>query len=335
MKIIDLEDSNLCTRVYENKTEEYLCKKGNRILVIPQNDKNTYRFVGGRKSEHILVHLCKKNVHKYYEDYHSSLRLYDIQILYADKADISISDNPGIFYFISFDHRDNQLEIPLSTRNTAYINFEPLYCYDNYRLLRPIYEKGYQLLDYSVSHTMQFPKELHLPYQYDEVEIGNLKMYMQGSPKEYDVAMICNGQPRRQKIQAELEKRGIKVYHIMGWGFVRDYEVSKCRMLLNLHAHEEQMGFVTFEELRCVRWMFAGMKIIAETSVNQEELMVTGIEFVDYDELVDRTVKYIRNLKCSVDDDEPEFVPNEVELQKCARARQEKLQNVLKFLNLS
>ncbi len=351
--LIDLNVLKQRFEISNNKTTNYLIKKDDLLFGIAAQDQNYYILYPthsplsstnvdvtvSRKTKKFVISLCKMNIRVFYSDFHDSLEIYDIEILYPDKQTLSILNFSllNVVYFLSFDHRDDQIQIPLQKENSAVCNFEQLYVYSQYKILRKLYEGGRNILDYSFCHKMFIPNELHLPYQYSEKEISLLKQLMK-QPKTYQVAMICNGTPHRITIWKELEKRGITVNHITGWSVARDTEVAKCQILLNVHVDVEQEGYIIFEELRCVRWMFAGMPIISESSKDDDcmsDMHLTGIEFVPYEELIEKVISKLAELKKLEDhDDDNEILEKENKLKQCAKERRDKLEIVLKKFDI-
>ena len=303
------------------KTDDIVIIKGDVRFNIPKNDVNRYvvhpmgnRLVQKKMCINILQHFT----YAYFLDYYVSLNICDIDVLYTNKQHVYEFDfnHPQMFYLISFDFRDKQIQIPVNKVNSAIVNFEPMFAYNLYVPLREFYDKGWNILDYSVSHQMQFPKQLHLPYQCNPVEIDHLKELIRPTP-EYDVAMVGNNTGRRQRAIDELQKLGVKIVFVSGWNDERDSQIGNCKVLLNIHGHDEHTGYIVYEELRCTRWMFAGLKVISEESQDQELLMTSGVDFHPYDELVAKTYEYLQK---------SDYVPNTEELQKCAEERKKKLE---------
>ena len=144
------------------------------------------------------------------------------------------------------------------------------------------------LFDYSIGNVEHLKKicsypSVLLPYkEYDE-ECNRLKFLLATTPKEYDLAFIGNGQRREDKIN-ELRAQGLKIYHIDGkWLDDRDREVAKCRALLNLHFSEE---FLIFEEIRCNRWMSAGLPVLTEDSLYFDATAFKPCISVSFDKIV-------------------------------------------------
>lgn len=336
--LIDLDSIPSKIDIGFNKVHDYIVKKGELFYPIVNSDRNHYILYPTKErrlTKKLVIHLCKINIRPFYSDYHDSLEIYDMEILYPDKITLSTVNlnYPAAVYLLSFDHRDSQDLIPLNLKNSAVINFEQLFLYNQYVVLRKLYDKGVQILDYSIIHNMFCPKEIHLPYQYSNKEITTLKELLK-QKKEFDIAMVANGTPHRINIQKILESKGVSINHVTGWTYARDKEIAKCRLLLNVHVDDEDSGYVIFEELRCVRWMFAGLPIISESSRGddeQEKMHLFGIEFHPYEILVQKVIEKIAQLKrIENNDDDNSQLEREEKLAKCAQERKDKLEIVLK-----
>jgi len=109
----------------------------------------------------------------------------------------------------------------------------------------------------------------HLPYKYNKKEINLLKKLLLNTVKTYDLAFIGESIEKRGDYIRFFTNKGIKINVINKWGEERDKEVAKCKVLLNIHFRED---YQIFEELRCVRWLMAGMVVISEESLNQSEI---------------------------------------------------------------
>ena len=336
MNTVSIDLNTLSNKIELNheKQSNFAIHKGENVFLVPINDRNHYIIyptsTKERKTKKIVIHLCKVNIRVFYEDYHNSLELYDIEILYPGREFLNIVNFNSInaVFFLSQDHRDELSLIPLNKDSSAVINFEQLFVYNQYASLRKIYDKKIQVIDYSAVHVEFMERAMHLPYQYNEKEVSLLKSLIRSQPKEYDVCMVANGTPHRIDIWNELKRRGVRVNHVTGWLLTRDIEIAKCRLLLNVHVDTEEVGYTIFEHLRCDRWMFAGMPIISETSrfdEDQKDLDLHGIMFHPYEELVDKVIEFLAKPQQTNQDDDNE----KLELQAVVDARKSKMDKVL------
>lgn len=126
--------------------------------------------------------------------------------------------------------------------------------------------------DYSASNIKLLKEKMsitstYLPYKYRKEEIEHLKFLINNTPKYYDAAFIGCGD-RRDRILNSI--KGISINKIVGkWDDDRDLEVAKCKILINIHFSED---YKIFEEIRCTRWMMAGMKVISERCLYENEI---------------------------------------------------------------
>lgn len=123
------------------------------------------------------------------------------------------------------------------------------------------------IFDYSLSNIQIFSKlgiaAYHLPYKYNINEVHTLLTLRKTTKKEYDICIIGAGDTRNQAA-TNLREVGFKVLHITNlYADERDKEVAKCEILVNIHFGQE---FRIFEEIRCRRWLYAGMTIISESN---------------------------------------------------------------------
>ena len=106
--------------------------------------------------------------------------------------------------------------------------------------------------------------------------------------KIYDIGFWGVIPERRMKILHELEKKGLKVFFVSRtYGHERDQEMAKCRFHINIHQTEDHK---IFESVRCDPWLKAGMRIISEQSLQDDERCINA----SYETLVDVTTKMVR-----------------------------------------
>jgi hypothetical protein len=154
------------------------------------------------------------------------------------------------------------------------------------------------LFDYSKCNVKCFEETYgimgeHLPYKYREEEIFTLKHLILNTPKEYDVAFIGDPIGRRGELLQSLKDRGVKVNIIAGkWDISRDMEVAKCQVLVNLHFSDE---YLIFEEIRCNRWLMAGLIVISEKSIYENEISYKkNLITVEKDKIVETITSYFK-----------------------------------------
>ena len=127
--------------------------------------------------------------------------------------------------------------------------------------------------------------------------------------KTYDVVFVGWISQRRKNIVTELTKRGFKVLIMeRKWGTSRDIDISKAKLLLNIHYHE---SYNIYEAIRCDRWIFAGMMVVSEDSIDTNLLDTKDlVEFEKYDNLVNKVIDVLHNY----DEYQKKFISKHTEL---------------------
>lgn len=240
------------------------------------------------------------NLNKYNE--------YDI-IFVQDNVNEAINARPDKITFL---HIPFEAEIFTTFTNIEIgcINTEPLNIVSRLEDVRMYVEKypALKLYDYSLSNIkiledIGISNVEHLPYLYNISEINMLRHFYKNEQRVYDFGIVVSGcskdnklpisPPRRNLIVQKLIKH-FKVNIIHGWGDDRDIELSKCKIILNIHGQTQEEDYsppertsLIFENIRCDRLLNAGYKILSETSLH----------------LDDRFVNFYPNLKiCNFDD---------------------------------
>jgi hypothetical protein len=132
-----------------------------------------------------------------------------------------------------------------------------------------------------------------LPYCYNLEEVKLLSDLYKNTEKIYHIGMISVNSRRRLYICQCLSRLGLKVNIINKWGIDREKEMAKCHILLNVHFSDE---YKIFEEIRCLRWWFAGVPIISENSLYMEKLDIYPyIIWSPYNNLINTVTDYFKN----------------------------------------
>jgi hypothetical protein len=122
---------------------------------------------------------------------------------------------------------------------------------------------------------------LHSPKWYVE----KLKMFRTiHFEYKYDIGFSGSPSPRREAILCGLRTK-FSVLHTTDWGDERDKELSKCRILVNIHYSTEHQ---IFETARCEPWLQLGVPIISELSVENDSRCI----LTTYDGFIDTVIKY-------------------------------------------
>jgi hypothetical protein len=133
----------------------------------------------------------------------------------------------------------------------------------------------------------------YMPYQINMKEINMIEKYIKNNNKVYDVCVMSNNTERRIKIYKELLKENINVLVIDAWNNIRDEKISKCKILLNIHAGDD---YNIFEHLRCDRLVLSGQLIISEKSLSDDLLDIKDlIIMVDSNNLIDKIREVLEN----------------------------------------
>jgi len=118
--------------------------------------------------------------------------------------------------------------------------------------------------------------------------IEKLRSYR--SEMAYDIGFNGSPSPRRDTVIQKLRGAGFKVLHSSSWGEERDRELSKCRILINIHYNTD---YLIFETARCEPWLQLGVPIISELSVINDPRCI----HTTYDGFVDTVVRYFDTVK--------------------------------------
>jgi hypothetical protein len=108
------------------------------------------------------------------------------------------------------------------------------------------------------------------------------------TPKQYDIGFCAFESPRRKYILDALKAKGFSVHYLQRvYMFDRDKELSKCRLLINIHYGDD---FQVFEKTRCEAWLRVGYPLISETSLDPDPRCLAN---VPYDKLVETISAYL------------------------------------------
>lgn len=135
-------------------------------------------------------------------------------------------------------------------------------------------------------------KSLYLPCLYHEKS-----KWSHPRTYEYDVGFVGTLSLKRRKILDVLKKRGLSVKEISKFGEERDIEISKCKIIVNIHFNDNHK---IFEYFRCSRLVFNKIPIVSEISLDSNELNINEevlkyVSFAEYDNLVDKCVEILNN----------------------------------------
>lgn len=103
-------------------------------------------------------------------------------------------------------------------------------------------------------------------------EVEKLKELLKSTPKLFDFAFVGFLTQRREKALEALKKTG-KTLLIVNGNRRRDCKIASARALINIHAFDD---YKVFESVRCARWLAAGLPVLTEESVNDDEASRLG-----------------------------------------------------------
>ena len=140
-------------------------------------------------------------------------------------------------------------------------------------------------------------KFVHTPLLYN---LSMLSLYTLHDTKENDIGCIfgCESD-RRMAIVSQLREKGLKVFVINNWDIQgKIYELSKCRVLLNIHYTDKHS---IFEYARCTTPLLLGIPILSEESNTTDDLenmylkeLLSTVQFESYENLVEKAIQMVQ-----------------------------------------
>ena len=167
------------------------------------------------------------------------------------------------------------------------LNIDSLFipCFLHYILHMTILYPNIKIYDYSMSNIDVLNKNKffnttlleYVCYKDENLYLKELNK----QPKIYDFGIIAyeydrdlNTCPRRKCIVEKLRNNGFTVNIASGFGSERDIELSKCKIILNIHGKISYIETRTFEHLRCNRLLYAGFNILSELSYIHKDFVL-------------------------------------------------------------
>lgn len=287
-------DNNTKTLVNEELNKKFALVKDinpDGTITDPKSNlsKNNHKY--------ILVH--SDDDMKYFGEYINSFKnLLGVQTVRVDKfANYKYINDPGITYIFCM-RIDNT--IITQSFNKLLINTEQLTSPKHRTPISNYHKLDIAIADYSIENqeVIKIPKNICIPYQYNDSEVNILKSLYDNVAKEYDFAHCGSYSKRRKHIVDKLIEAGYKVLVITNaWDIVRDKQIASCKVLLNVHFSDD---YNVYESIRCDRWVFAGMPIVSEDSVHTDLLDVKKYDlvyFTKYKDIVETAIKFINNIQ--------------------------------------
>ena len=177
-----------------------------------------------------------------------------------------------------------------------------------------VYEKypGIRIYDYNIENlrllhtTYDIQNTQFLDYVHDKEEIEPLQQLWQTMKKIYDFGIIAYTPdisycPRRRVLVNDLKNRGFTVRVAHGFDRNRDIELSRCKIILNIHGKSDNQSLPTlmFEHVRCNRLLYAGFRILSEPSIIDSKfgLRYENLKFMRYHDLLNITKEQIHRFQ--------------------------------------
>jgi hypothetical protein len=129
-------------------------------------------------------------------------------------------------------------------------------------------------------------KAKYVPLKTSGPYLEKLKRFTE-CEKIYDIGFNGSISGRRKKILDQLATT-FTVLTSTNWGDKRDQELGQCRVLINIHFDTDYM---IFESARCEPWLAAGVPVISELSIDNDERCI----LTTYDGFFDTVKEYFQN----------------------------------------
>lgn len=232
---------------------------------------------------------CFDSVYKYFEDYINSISS-KIECSVYKYTENNLHIDPEINYIFIQTLPKFILDSNRSYNNIFLVNTEQMTrryddWYDKINSL-PTFIK---IIDYSFENTKYYINHIcyYVPYQVNYKEIYNLQ-------KDKGICIISdNNMPAyRQNIVNQVRNRGYEVTICSGWGEVRDKELFRHKILIN-------MGYDTsckiMEQIRCNRCILNKMIVVSETKIDTDYIFAKNVVFSEYSTLADKIIEVYDN----------------------------------------
>lgn len=277
-----------------------------------------------------MYFFCYETVYNYFREYLDTLILdpeQDILILWkpTDKINVSLRQNTFIFVSCVPTCKINFTNESDRVKNIVFLNTEQLtssnirkhidkqmenisrFIRNVLKIREPekhpdIYFADYSYVNIQIMKTLNTEIKpdnvFYLPYQYCEKEINKLKDFLKENNNIYDIAFCGSDSLRRNTLLRKLARK-YKVQRIRGFGDERDKEIAKAKILLNVHFNDT---FKIFESIRCDRWIMAGMHVISEVSLKEDNVCdfsqdITCMDMTSLENITDITGAFLDEKK--------------------------------------
>lgn len=257
-----------------NNEDWVLCKPSHN-----EQEKTVFYFTNKKHNDgYSWIFYIPKWFNNSLRDYFNGLASLYKGIDYTTDANQIYASNPNkVTFILCFENKDlikycAEHEIQISILNTEPLNI-PLWM--KTFLNNIVNFPNVKIYDYSRSNIQLFSEigihnVEHLSYFVSEKEKQKLITFKTNTEKLYDFGIISHVDPipceRRKKIVDCLRAFGYNVCVVMGWEDKRDVELSKCKIILNIHGWYTTETRI-FEHIRCDRLLYSGYNIISEESL--------------------------------------------------------------------
>lgn len=238
-----------------------------------------------------VIFIVEQDKYMYFEDYllsmNANVRLYPYTINKGEKVIV-------MQRLLHMNYHDAAFVGLLNTEQLT--RHDELMMYEKYKLD----DIKIHFFDYSMTNILILKgigiEATHLPYAYNEEEMNKLKSMISNNEKKYDFAIVGAENGRRLDMVNKLRSKGFSVLVVQGWRDARDQTIATCKYLLNIHYNEHYM---VFEELRCNRWLMAGMIVISESSIYDMHAMnqFNNLKIFHYDTMDTEVATYLNKRK--------------------------------------
>jgi hypothetical protein len=271
-------------------TERSLPSVGIEPLRDPESKLAPMEQINNRQAKHQIIILCDKQYDFLLCEYVAALEIYfnATVIKYVfDKVRLKLDPNcvyinlqyPSHFFL------ENSVE---TNSKIAIINIEQLRtnafaAYKNFGF------KCFTYAPHDINDQDKFAG--YLPYVTYKVETDRLRSYF--DHYEYDIVYVWENSDYRMAIITELEKLGYKIKKIPSFFENRDKEISKAKILLNVHYLP---SYELHEAIRCDRWIAAGKLVVSQESRPGSYFgMDKFMHVAPYEKIVDKVIDVLKH----------------------------------------
>ena len=183
----------------------------------------------------------------------------------------------------------------------SFFNTEPLNINCRLQTIIDIYKahKNIKIYDYSKSNIKILQNNgitntEYLPYVISDKENNYLKNINKTTEKIYDFGILLRDHycDRRNKVIEFITGNGFTVNVICDkWKEERDIEMTKCKVILNIHGQYINDPTTIFEHIRCDRLLEAGYKILSEDCYKLDPIYIEKykehLQIIKYEDFFD------------------------------------------------